>query len=101
MAKTTTVTIESTSLMVVRARGSMRTWCPLCGSEAEMVSVQNLGVVSNLDGPAIEQWLNSGQLHHAQAADGSPAICLNSLLQHLGGGNPAERGAARANKETT
>jgi hypothetical protein len=100
MARTTTITIETSSLMVLRAGGSMRTWCPQCAAEAEMVSLRSFGVISNLDRSAVEEWLNSGHIHRNEAADGSATVCLNSLIDHLTGGNPAERGTARANKET-
>jgi len=99
MARTTTVTIETNSLMVLRARSSMRAWCPQCAGEVEMVSLQNFGVISNLDRSAIEEWLRSGQIHRTEASDGSATVCLNSLLEHSKSGNPAERGTARANKE--
>ncbi len=99
MARTMTITIETNSLMVLRGGGTMRAWCPRCAAEAEMVSLQNFGVVSNLDRPAIEEWLNSGQVHRTEAADGSATACLNTLLEHLKEDNPAERGTAQANKE--
>jgi hypothetical protein len=100
MARTMTITIETSSLMVLRAGGSMRAWCPQCAAVAEMVSLRSFGVISNLDRSAVEEWLNSGHIHRNEAADGSATVCLNSLLDHLTGGNPAERGMARANKET-
>ena len=100
MARTTTITVETSSMMVLRAGGSMRAWCPQCAAEAEMVSLRSFGVISNLDRSALEEWLNSGHIHRNEAADGSATVCLNSLLDHLTGGNPAERGTARANKET-
>lgn len=100
MARTTTITIETSSLMVLRVGGSKRAWCRQCAAEAEMVSLRSFGVISNLDRSAVEEWLNSGHVHRNEAADGSATICLNSLLDHLTGDNPAERGTARANKET-
>ena len=66
-----------------------------------MIALCSLAVVSNLDGPEVEEWLNSGDLHRSNAVDGSSVICVNSLLAHLGGGKSAERGLAQANKETT
>jgi hypothetical protein len=100
MARTMTITIETNSLMVLRGRGTMRAWCPRCAAEAETVSLQNFGVVSNLDRTAIEEWLNSDQIHRIESEDGSGAVCLNSLLEHLKSDNPAERGTAQANKES-
>ena len=41
---------------------------------------KNTGVISNLERRALEEWLDSGELHRSQGADGSTLICLNSLL---------------------
>jgi hypothetical protein len=38
------------------------------------------GVISNLDQPALEEWLNSKELHRLETTDGSAQICLNSLV---------------------
>jgi len=83
MAKQTKITIESDSLLILRGRSSRRAWCPLCGTDAEMIAFENIGVVSNLDRTTVEQWLNSGELHRSQAADGSALVCLNSLLARV------------------
>jgi hypothetical protein len=83
MAKLTKVTIESDSLLIVQGRSSTHAWCPQCGANAEMLAMENIGVVSNLDRPALEAWLNSGELHRSKAADGSPMVCLNSLLARV------------------
>jgi hypothetical protein len=83
MAKQTKITIETDSLLVLRGRSSTRAWCPQCGADAEMVALENVAVVSNLDRPALEAWLNSGELHRSQAADGSALVCLNSLLARV------------------
>jgi len=97
MTKQTTITIETNSLLVVRGAGSMRAWCPRCGAEAEMVALESLGVVSNLDRSAVEEWLNSGELHRTQTAAGAPVICVNSLIAHLG--LPKQLGAEGRDKE--
>ena len=84
MAKLTKITIESESLLMLRGRSSTRGWCPQCGAEAEMVAWENVGVVSNLDLSGLQAWLNSGELHRSQTDDdGSPLICLNSLLARV------------------
>ena len=89
MPKLTKITIESDSLLIVRGRSSSRAWCPQCGAEAEMVGLENVGVVSNLDRPALEAWLNSGELHRSQAGDGSALVCLNSLLARVQNTKPS------------
>ena len=83
MAKPTKITVETDSLMIVRGRNSTRAWCPRCGAEAEMVALETVGVITNLDRPAFEEWLNSGALHRSQSADGSEQVCLNSLLDRV------------------
>jgi hypothetical protein len=83
MAKQTKITIETDSLLILRGGNSRRAWCPRCAAEGEMISLENTGVISNLERPALEEWLNSGELHGSQAADGSTLICLNSLLARV------------------
>jgi hypothetical protein len=40
-------------------------------------------MISNLQKTLLEEWLNSGDLHQSEAADGSPLVCLNSLLARV------------------
>jgi hypothetical protein len=49
-----------------------------------MIGMRSLGVVTNLDRSAMEDWLTSDDLHHSVTSDGTPVICLNSLLAHVG-----------------
>jgi hypothetical protein len=98
MAKLTKITIESDSLLILRGRSSPRAWCPLCGADTEMIALENVGVVSNLDRPALEAWLNSGDLHRSRAHDGSALVCLNSLLA-CKAKKPADRTPARLAKK--
>lgn len=83
MAKTTKITIEIDSLLVLRGRESLRAWCPECGAEGEMIRLDGLGVISNLAAPEAEAWIQSQDLHYTQAADGAPLICLNSMLKRV------------------
>ena len=80
MAKQTKITIETDSLLILQGRNPGRAWCPVCKAEGEMIALENTGVISNLERSALEEWLNSGELHSSQALDGSTLICLNSLL---------------------
>jgi hypothetical protein len=61
-----------------------------------MIALEDTRVISNLDQPALEQWLNAGELHRSQAADGSALICLDSLLAHV-----QNTEITNTNKETT
>jgi hypothetical protein len=80
MAKQTKITIKTDSLLLLRGGSSTRAHCPLCNGESEMIALENLQVISNLDRPALEEWINSGELHRLQGEDGSALVCLNSLL---------------------
>jgi hypothetical protein len=83
MAKQTRITIETDSLLILRGRSSVRAWCSRCAAEVELIALEDMGVISNMERPALEQWLNSGELHRLQAADGSALTCLNSLLARV------------------
>lgn len=89
MAKQTTITVESDSLLFLRGRMPLRAWCPQCGAEAEMIPLDDLGVVSNLPPPEVRAWLESEDLHHTTAADGAPMICINSMLKRVHKPRPA------------
>ena len=83
MAKRTKITIETDSLLILRGRSLRRGWCPQCGSEVEMIPLGNVGVISNLSPREVEAWIQSEDLHHSKATDGSPLICLNSMLKRV------------------
>ena len=83
MAKQTRITIETESLLILRGRNSRRAWCSRCAAEVEMIALEDMGVISNLERPELEEWLNSGELHRLQTAEGSTLICLNSLLARV------------------
>jgi hypothetical protein len=80
MAKQTKITIETDSLLILRGRNSRSAWCPRCHADRDMIALENVGVISNLEQPALEAWVNSEELHRSHAAGGSVLICLNSLL---------------------
>lgn len=80
MAKQTRITIETDSLLILQGRNSRSAWCPRCQADRDMIALQNVGVISNLERPALEAWMNSEELHRSHSADGSGLICLNSLL---------------------
>lgn len=83
MTRLTKITIETDSLLILRGLNATRGWCPLCAAEGEMIELKNAGVISNLEPAALEEWLNSDELHRSQTGDGLAQICLNSLLARL------------------
>jgi len=83
MARQTRITIETESLMVLKGGSSLRGWCSRCQAESELIPVETVGVISNLTAGAVETWIESEELHHSRSADGSPLICLKSLLKRV------------------
>jgi hypothetical protein len=83
MAKQTTITVETDSLLILRGRSARREWCPRCEAEVETIAMEDIGVITNLGRSALEEWLNSEELHQLHAADGSAVTCLNSLLARV------------------
>jgi hypothetical protein len=83
MSKQTRITIETESLLILRGRKSRRAWCPQCAADSEVIALEEVGVISNLDRSAFEQWINSGELHRSETPNGSTLICLNSLLARV------------------
>jgi hypothetical protein len=90
MARETKITIETDSLLILRGQSPLRAWCPDCASEAEMIPLDGVGVISNLAAMEVEAWIQSEDLHHAMAADGAPLICLNSMLKRIRNNWPAQ-----------
>jgi hypothetical protein len=80
LAKQTKITIETHSLLILHGRSSLRAWCSVCSAEVESIALERTGVISSLDQPAFEEWLNSKELHRLETTDGSAQICLNSLV---------------------
>ncbi len=91
MAKRTRITIETESLLVLRGQTSLRAWCPQCGAEAEMIPLNDVGVVSNLPPGEIRAWIESQELHHNRTSDGGSLICLNSMLKRVWKTSEGER----------
>ena len=83
MAKQMKITVETDSLLILRGRIPPRAWCPECSAEGEMIPLNDLAVVSNLLPTEVRAWLESEDLHHTEAADGAPMICLNSILKRV------------------
>jgi len=81
MAKRTRISIETDSLLVLRGRESLRAWCPQCGAEAELIPLNEVGVVSNLPSAEVQAWMESPDLHHIRTVEGAVLICLNSMLK--------------------
>jgi len=74
MTKQTTITTETTSLLILRAGNSRRIWCPMCRAEVEMLELSSLEI-SGLG--------KLRDVHRSEAPDGGALICLKALLDRV------------------
>jgi hypothetical protein len=81
VAKTTRITIETESLLIVRRGKTVVTWCPVCCAEAEAMTLEGDGFGDDIPSSLLRDWLASGKLHLSNADGGQAQICLKSLLQ--------------------
>ncbi|HEX8815717.1 MAG TPA: hypothetical protein VF753_09470 [Terriglobales bacterium] len=92
--KRTEITVETDQILVLRKSRTSRNWCAECGREVEMVTVNNAGVLTggNAQTPKLQAVLPGGRddrgWHWSQDADGTPLICLESLLK-MNSGKPS------------
>ncbi len=80
--KRTEITIETEQVVVVRKhQRPVRSWCQECGCEVDMIDLKEAEALTG----APQAMLSSGgadqRWHWSQAEDGSPLICLESLLK--------------------
>lgn len=72
--KETTITIETTSLLVLRAGKLETMWCPTCQGNVPVLAIAR----SDLRTLGLPR-----HLHQSEAADGAALICLKSLLSAI------------------
>ena len=62
VVKTTRITIETESLLVVRRGKTIVTWCPACCAEAEAMTLEGTSL-GDIPSTLIRGWLAAGKLH--------------------------------------
>lgn len=82
MGRKITITMEATTLGILRGRASMHAWCSRCSAEREVVALDEIRV-SNAGREELERWLSSEDLHRLQSSGQSPLVCLHSLLARM------------------
>jgi len=75
------VTVETRRLIAIKGRRcSEASDCPLCGSAADMVTLDEAALLAGVSSRAIWHWAEAGKLHCRETAEGLLRICLSSLL---------------------
>jgi len=84
--KRTEITMETDRIFIIRRAHSTRGWCSECGREVDMVRVTEAEVLRGKaqlfsTHPMLPGCRDSRGLHWSLASDGSPLVCLESVLQ--------------------
>ena len=81
------ITIRTDRRVTIYATGFGRTWCEHCGSEREVVTLQTAGMLANSMLGELPNGSLPPDLHLSVSPDGSPRVCLESLMQLANRGN--------------
>lgn len=81
VAKTTRITIETESLLVVYRGRTFAARCPACCAEVEAMTLTGDGLGEGISPALLGDWLRTGKLHLWRPAESPAQICLPSLLQ--------------------
>ena len=82
--KTTRITLETETLIVVRRAKATLAWCPDCRAEVDVITLDSHSLIEPATAAQIHEWRATGKLHLWQPANGSAQICVTSLLQCFG-----------------
>jgi hypothetical protein len=78
--KTTKITIETETLVIVRRAKVTRGWCPDCRAEVDVIALESNTLVESSITGRIQERLGTGKVHSWQPANGPVQICFPSLL---------------------
>lgn len=74
------ITVEREHVsMAGQRKSSVIAWCAQCGAEVQMATPDDAAATAKVSMRHIYRWIESGQLHHAEAADGKVLVCFASL----------------------
>jgi hypothetical protein len=86
------ITIQTSQVLTIRGARSSRAWCPQCDAEQEMVRLETAALLADSIATLLKCGSTSTDWHISQLQDGTPQICLPSLLRIVGN----ERKVAKA-----
>jgi hypothetical protein len=79
--KTTRITVETDTLIVVHRAKATVAWCPGCAAEVDVIRLTRDSVAEPATSAELERWMSTGKLHLWRSPEGTVQICVNSLLQ--------------------
>jgi hypothetical protein len=82
--KTTTITVETETLIIVHRAKAALDWCPDCRAQVDVITLDRDSLIEFATTAQIHEWHSKGKLHLWQPAHGLTRICVTSLLQCIG-----------------
>jgi hypothetical protein len=79
--KTTRITIETRTRLVIRRAKAVLAWCPSCRAEVDVITLENDSLPEPVTAAQIQEWLATSNLHFWRTANGPAQICLPSLFR--------------------
>jgi hypothetical protein len=81
LRKTTRITVETETQLVIRRAKAISAWCPGCNAQVDVIALDGDTVAGSITATQIQQWLGSNKLHFWQTTHGPTQICLISLFR--------------------
>ena len=77
--KRTEITIETDRLVIISSSTSLNEYCPACGREAAMLTIDEAAALADTSPAAIHLCVEAKRLHTVEPDQGTILICFNSL----------------------
>jgi hypothetical protein len=81
VVKTTRITIETESLLVVHRGKAIVARCPVCCADVETMTLEGDIGEDIIPSALLREWIADGKLHFWSPHSGPIRICLTSLLR--------------------
>jgi hypothetical protein len=79
--RTTRITVETDTFLVIRRAKAVVAWCPGCQAEVDVITLTPESLNDPATAAQLEAWLRTGKLHFWRTAEEAVQICVPSLLQ--------------------
>ena len=79
--RTTRITVETDTFLVVRRAKAALAWCPDCSTEVDAITLTRDSISDPATAAQVEAWLRTGNLHIWHSAEEAVQICVTSLLR--------------------
>ena len=81
MPRTTRISIETETLLVIRRANAASARCPGCHADVDVIGLDSDCFAEPAIAARIQEWLANGKVHSWQTTNGPTQICLTSLFR--------------------